>query len=189
MLISGERSLKALCETLRVLCVTLRNLLYNVAQSYTKKTQSFTVTEYGNSPSNHYLCNHNPAKSMLNYQAVNRSVLLIIQTALILMLLNSCTEKEDKPDYYINTPIAGFSWTGNDGPAPVTVQFINTSQNADQFEWNFDDGQVSSARDPIHTFNNGSNEPVNRLIVLKATDSSSGLFQRISKVIVIQPQN
>jgi len=126
---------------------------------------------------------------MLNYPTLKRSVLLIIQTALIFILINSCTEKKDPPDYYTDTPIAGFSWSGNDGPAPVTVQFINTSLNADQFEWNFDDGQVSSERDPQHTFYNSSKEPKNFNVVLKATDSPSGLFQRKSRVIVIQPQN
>ncbi len=101
----------------------------------------------------------------------------------------SCTQGEDVPDYYVNTPIAGFSWTGNEGPAPVTVQFVNTSQNADQFEWNFDDGQTSSQRDPVHTFNNNTSEPKNFNVVLKATDSNSGLFQRKSQVIVIQPHD
>ena len=114
-------------------------------------------------------------------------LLLIISLTGMALLINSCTEKEDKPDYYVNTPIAGFSWSGNEGPAPVTVQFNNTSQNADLFEWDFDDGHVSSERDPAHTFYNSSDEPKNFNVVLKATDSNSGLFQRRSRVIVIQP--
>jgi PKD repeat protein len=126
---------------------------------------------------------------MLQYHAVIRSFFLILEAAILLTLINSCTEKKDPPDYYTDTPIAGFSWSGNDGPAPVTVQFINTSLNADQFEWNFADGQVSSERDPQHTFYNSSKEPKNFNVVLKATDSPSGLFQRKSRVIVIQPQN
>lgn len=109
--------------------------------------------------------------------------------SLLSVIMYSCTQGEDVPDYYVNTPIAGFSWTGNEGPAPVTVQFVNTSQNADQFEWNFDDGQTSSQRDPVHTFNNNTSEPKNFNVVLKATDSSSGLFQRKSQVIVIQPHD
>jgi len=109
--------------------------------------------------------------------------------SLLSVMMYSCTQGEDVPDYYVNTPIAGFSWTGNEGPAPVTVQFVNTSQNADQFEWNFDDGQTSSQRDPVHTFNNNTSEPKNFNVVLKATDSNSGLFQRKSQVIVIQPHD
>lgn len=122
----------------------------------------------------------------------NPSVTMFLTVAVISLLsviMYSCTEGEDVPDYYVNTPIAGFSWTGNEGPAPVTVQFVNTSQNADQFEWNFDDGQTSLQRDPVHTFNNNTSEPKNFNVVLKATDSYSGLFQRKSQVIVIQPHD
>jgi PKD repeat protein len=123
----------------------------------------------------------------MQYPVANKFSFLIISALLITILIYSCTSKEDKPDYYVNTPIAGFSWTGNDGPAPVNVQFVNTSQYSDLFEWDFDDGQTSSAREPQHTFYNSSNMPKNFNVVLKATDSSSGLFQRRSRVIVIQP--
>ena len=119
----------------------------------------------------------------------NRLILPVLIAMLIILIINSCTKSKDKPDYYINTPIAGFSWSGNDGPAPVIVQFHNSSSNADQFEWNFDDGGVSTARDPQHTFYNSSSKPKNFNVVLKATESSSGLFQRRSRVIVIQPEN
>jgi PKD repeat protein len=113
----------------------------------------------------------------------------ILPVVLLSVFFNSCTKQEDLPDYYVNTPIAGFSWTGNEGPAPVTVQFINTSENSDQFEWTFGDGQTSTQRDPVHTFNNSSSEPKNFNVVLKATDTYSGLYQRRSQVIVIQPQS
>jgi len=105
----------------------------------------------------------------------------------IAALIFSCTSKDDPPDIYINTPIAGFTWTGNDHPAPVNVQFVNTSEYADQFEWDFGDGQTSTQRDPRHTYYNTSGQPRNFTVILKATDSGTGLFQRRSKVIVIQP--
>ena len=98
-----------------------------------------------------------------------------------------CNKNEDIPDFYVNTPIAGFDWTGNEGPAPVTVQFINTSEYADKFEWTFGDGGSSTAHDPVHTFHNSGTEPKNYNVILKATDSSTGQFQRKSRVIVIQP--
>ncbi len=118
-----------------------------------------------------------------------RSFLLFINFVAVWALVISCSKKENPPDYYVNTPIAGFSWSGNDGPAPVTVQFTNSSENADKFEWNFDDGQSSSEREPQHTFNNSSSEPKNFNVVLKVTDTYSGLFNRRSRVIVIQPHN
>jgi len=108
---------------------------------------------------------------------------------MLIFLFSACTKKEDKPDYYVNTPIAGFDWTGNEGPAPVSVQFVNTSEYSDQFEWEFGDGQISAEHSPLHTFNNFGAEPKNFLVVLKATDSGTGLFQRRSRVIVIQPNN
>lgn len=116
-----------------------------------------------------------------------RSTHVILPIILLLLTISSCTKKKDQPDYYVNTPIAGFSWTGNDGPAPVTVQFHNSSEYSDQFEWNFDDGGTSTEREPQHTFYNNSGEPKNFNVVLKATDSYSGLYQRRSRVIVIQP--
>lgn len=105
----------------------------------------------------------------------------------LITLFSSCSDKEDQPDQYINTPIAGFTYQGNDGPAPVTIQFYNTSQNADLFEWTFGDGYSSSERDPSHTYYNTTQEVKTYLVTLKATDSSTGLYQRKSKSIAIQP--
>ncbi|MFO7614231.1 MAG: PKD domain-containing protein [Bacteroidales bacterium] len=114
-------------------------------------------------------------------------LILLLAAMQIALSLISCTGKDDPPDIYINTPIAGFTWTGNDHPAPVTVQFVNTSEYADQFEWDFGDGQSSTQRDPQHTYYNTSGQPRNFTVILKATDPGTGMFQRQSKVIVIQP--
>ena len=118
-----------------------------------------------------------------------KSSIIIKLPVIILVILTtvSCSKKEDQPDYYINTPIAGFTYQGNDGPAPVTIQFTNTSENADVFEWTFGDGYSSTERDPSHTYYNTTSEAKTYLVVLKAIDSSSGLFQRKSKSIAIQP--
>jgi PKD repeat protein len=127
------------------------------------------------------------AMDMSGKISIKRTESVILLILILFFLVISCQKKKDNPDYYVNTPIAGFSWTGNEGPAPVTVQFVNTSENADQFEWDFSDGQISTERDPQHTFHNSGIEPKNYLVVLKATDSYSGLYQRRSRVIVIQP--
>jgi PKD repeat protein len=103
------------------------------------------------------------------------------------LVVSSCNKSQDKPDYYTNTPIAGFDWSGNDGPAPVTVSFTNSSENADKFEWNFGDGYSSTEHSPQHIFHNTGIEAKNFLVVLKATDTYSGLYNRRSRVIVIQP--
>lgn len=109
-------------------------------------------------------------------------------TLLILFIFTiSCSKKDDQPDYYVNTPIAGFSYTGNEGPAPVTIQFYNSSQYADVFEWSIDNVPFSTERDPQHVFHNSGSEVRTYLVTLKATESSSGLFQRKSKSIAVQP--
>lgn len=102
-------------------------------------------------------------------------------------ILCACTEEDAPSDQYVNKPLAGFSWTGNDKPAPVTIHFVNLSENANQFEWDFGDGASSTSYEPEHTYQNTGIEPKNLLVVLKATDSYTGLYQRISRVIVIQP--
>jgi hypothetical protein len=42
-------------------------------------------------------------------------------------------------------------------------------------------------RDPSHTYHNTTQEPKTFLVVLKATESATGLWQRKSKSIAIQP--
>lgn len=128
----------------------------------------------------------------MNFQIIQMSPKKPLQQFFFLLILPvlfiiSCTDSDDPPDQYINTPIAGFTYTGNDGPAPVTIQFYNTSQNADQFYWEFGDGYTSAERDPSHTYYNTTQEVKTFLVTLKATDSSTGLYQRKSKSLAIQP--
>jgi hypothetical protein len=111
---------------------------------------------------------------------------LIVLSGLVIMT-SQCKKPKDQQDYYIDTPIAGFTWTGNEGPAPVTVQFVNTSEYSDTYQWDFGDGYSSYESDPQHTYHNTSSEPLSFLVILKATDSASGQFDRKSKTIVIQP--
>ena len=48
----------------------------------------------------------------------------------------------------LNAPIAGFSFTIDQG----MVTFVNESEYADQYEWDFGDGQTSSEVSPVHTY-------------------------------------
>ncbi|WP_169704915.1 VWA domain-containing protein [Runella slithyformis] len=62
-----------------------------------------------------------------------------------------CKQKEPLPE-----PIADFSYTpGQNLEAPVTITFMNNSQNADSFEWDFDDGTGSTLRNPVKRFTKG----------------------------------
>jgi len=50
-------------------------------------------------------------------------------------------------------PIASFNNNISNGYAPLVVQFIDTSQNATNWSWNFgDNSAISSQQNPIHTF-------------------------------------
>jgi peptidyl-prolyl cis-trans isomerase B (cyclophilin B) len=49
-------------------------------------------------------------------------------------------------------PVASFEAAVPAQPAPVDVQFTNTSQHADRYEWDFGDGQTSTEENPLHQY-------------------------------------
>ena len=59
-----------------------------------------------------------------------------------LLLAASCTPE----------PVASFEAAVPAQPAPVDVQFTNTSQHADRYEWDFGDGQTSTEENPSHQY-------------------------------------
>ncbi len=61
-------------------------------------------------------------------------------------------------------PIADFTIQGEDRTAPTALQFENKSQNAETYEWDFGDGNISRDAEPSHRFGASGNY----LVVLKA---------------------
>ena len=53
--------------------------------------------------------------------------------------------------------IASITSSGN-GCAPLNTTFTNDSENASDYSWNFSDGDVSSDFEPVHTFENTSED-------------------------------
>lgn len=51
-------------------------------------------------------------------------------------------------------PVAGFSGSPTNGPAPLTVNFANTTTGATNYNWNFGDGNISTAANPGNTYTN-----------------------------------
>lgn len=49
-------------------------------------------------------------------------------------------------------PIAGFTNNRSQGCGPLPVQFTNSAQLAATYNWNFGDGVLSNAANPLHTF-------------------------------------
>jgi PKD repeat protein len=65
-------------------------------------------------------------------------------------------------------PLAGFTVAANQGCAPFSVNFTNTSTNAVSYQWNFGNGNFSVLTNPQNVFVN----PGNYNVVLTATSAS-----------------
>lgn len=78
--------------------------------------------------------------------------------------------------------IADFSFTGGGCTAPCQVVFVNTSQNATAYSWNFGDGTTSTAANPSKTYNLGGT------FTVTLTATGAGGTAAISKQIVIIPR-
>ena len=130
-----------------------------------------------------------------NFVATNRlhRMRFTIYILFLSAILFSCG-KSDEGDITnvgsLTNPIASFSFSGNDVPAPVTVMFTNSSQYSDAYEWEFGDGSAPSTEfSPSHKYYNTSGEPKSFLVKLTATDTHSGLSKTGSRSIVILPSN
>lgn len=79
-------------------------------------------------------------------------------------------------------PISSFQFEISDSDWRV-VSFSNFSQNADEFEWNFGDGNMSTDKDPTHTYAAGGTYAV----TLTARDGSAS--KTSSKSLTISDPN
>lgn len=76
--------------------------------------------------------------------------------ALSAMFVSSCKKEDSKP-----APVANFTFTGDNKPAPCEVSFSNSSTNATSYTWEFGDGASSSEQNPKHTYTTGGTFSVN----------------------------
>jgi PKD repeat protein len=67
-------------------------------------------------------------------------------------------------------PSAGFTGRPSSGSAPLTVQFTSTSTGDNTYMWNFGDGGMSPAQNPLHTYRTPGIYPVS----LEAKDICTG---------------
>lgn len=57
------------------------------------------------------------------------------------------------PGITVNLPIADFTTTtGRSGCNQINIQYVNNSQNAQMYLWDFGDGTISSVPAPMHTY-------------------------------------
>ncbi|MDD3043453.1 MAG: PKD domain-containing protein, partial [Methanosarcinaceae archaeon] len=69
-------------------------------------------------------------------------------------------------------PVANFTSNITSGPAPLTVQFIDLSKNAEEWTWNFGDGTQITEQNPTHTYRDARNYTVS-LTVKNGTNSDT----------------
>ena len=93
----------------------------------------------------------------------------LLSTILGLLFLNSivfigCKKTE---------PVAIFSFDGTPKPAPVTIQFNNTSTDADEYLWDFGDGGVSTEQSPKHQYKAAGTYSISLVAKNKKKDSNT----------------
>lgn len=118
-----------------------------------------------------------------------RNIIFIIT----IFFIGACAKVDDEAQKNVGDltlPIASFYFTGNDGPAPVTVTFHNTSEYCDQYLWTFrHNGSTSTQFEPTFTYYNDTDEDKTFLVTLKVTDSGTGETNTRSKSVLVHPSN
>ncbi len=89
----------------------------------------------------------------------------------MLLLLTSCSK-----------PVAVFTYSGVP-TAPSDIQFNNTSEKAERYEWDFGDGTTSEEKNPVHRYLSSGNYTVK----LKAINKKNKVVVKQSKLVVDAP--
>ncbi|WGK65711.1 carbohydrate binding domain-containing protein [Croceiramulus getboli] len=105
-----------------------------------------------------------------------RSILLLLTTFMFIPL--SCEDDE----VLIPQVTAGFTYTVNEDTG--TVSFINISEQADDYTWDFGDGTSSTEINPIKTYTSGT-----YTVTLRATNLAGGAntFEDELTIVVNEP--
>jgi len=82
---------------------------------------------------------------------------------------------------YAQQPVASFSANQMQGCAPLIVNFINNSQNATSYRWDFGNGMSSTLPSPVITFNNAGNYTV-KLVAQNASGADSVILSNLIQV-------
>jgi len=92
------------------------------------------------------------------------------------ILMTNC--KKDDPD----PPVPGFTFTGDNRPAPCEVTFSNSSTNSNSFLWDFGDGTSSTEKNSKHIYIAGGSYNVT------LTATGDGGTKSISKNLYVKTQ-
>ena len=79
-------------------------------------------------------------------------------------------------------PVANFDFSYNDNMAPALVSFSNYSTDAEEYTWNFGDGNTSTSHSPTHTYEEGGTYSIS--LTAKGRGGENTMSKSIS---IIQP--
>lgn len=95
---------------------------------------------------------------------------------------NGCTDSVSKTVAVKPLPQSAFGFTPLYGNAPLSVSFINSSQQATTYFWNFGDGASSTATSPTHTY--VQNDTVTITLI---SNSAFGCADTAYQTLIIAP--
>lgn len=107
---------------------------------------------------------------------MNKSI-KIVSLLFVFMIFFACDSDDDSVQN--DTVSARYTYIREASPGMIT--FINTSENADSYEWDFGDGTTSIIKNPVKTFTQTGEYNV----VLSATNSETGVVELYSSTISI----
>lgn len=85
----------------------------------------------------------------------NFSLLALVS---LILVFTMCAKEEQVTDD--PAPVAAFTFTGDQMPAPQKVLFTNASTNAHSYIWDFGDGEQSGVESPSHIYQQGASYTV-----------------------------
>ena len=99
------------------------------------------------------------------------------------------TRHASKTELYVSTPIlptANFNTNVTSGYTPLSIQFIDSSQNTNVWKWNFGDSTNSTQKNPVHTYSAAGNYTV-MLTVSNANGTDSKTATINVKTVLQKP--
>jgi YVTN family beta-propeller protein len=87
--------------------------------------------------------------------------------------------EQEQPVY----PVANFNTNVTSGYAPLSVQFNDLSENANDWNWDFGDGVNSTNQNPTHTFSAAGNYTINL-----TASNGNGMSSKLGTITVLEQE-